>query len=146
MSFRPSVIIAACVLFVAGLTSAYAYTGEQYAKEAKVTLKGARAIAAKARAGKITDQELEKAKNIQLAGFYRQMKTINGRANALGSYEVYFGDYHKLFEAAEAYQKVTKEDIQRVANKYFGKDNRTVAIYTRKPGGAKPPEKGGKVE
>jgi zinc protease len=78
------------------------------------------------KASGITDQELEKAKNIQLAGFYRQMKTINGRANALGSYEVYFGDYHKLFEASAAYQNVTKEDVQRVAAKYFGENNRTV--------------------
>ena len=69
---------------------------------------------------------MEKAKNIQLAGFYRQMKTINGRANAIGSYEVYFGDYHKLFDAATAYQNVTKEDVQRVAEKYFGENNRTV--------------------
>jgi zinc protease len=30
----------------------------------------------------VSDQELEKAKNIQLADFYRQMKTINGKANA----------------------------------------------------------------
>jgi zinc protease len=74
----------------------------------------------------ITDHELEKAKNIQLATFYREMKTINGRANAIGSYEVYFGDYHKLFDAATAYQNVTKEDVQRVANKYFGENNRTV--------------------
>ena len=91
----------------------------------------------------ITDQELEKAKNIQLAGFYRQMKTINGRANALGSYEVYFGDYHRLFEAADAYQKVTKEDVQRVANKYFGENNRTVGtlIPDKTPPPARP--KGG---
>ena len=40
---------------------------------------------------------------------------------------MYFGDYHKLLpDAAAAYQKVTKEDIQRVANKYFGENNRTV--------------------
>ena len=53
-------IIAACVLLVTGATSVSAYTGEQYAKQAKVTLKEARAIAIKARPGRITDQELEK--------------------------------------------------------------------------------------
>ena len=53
-------IAAACALFVTGATDSYAYTGEQFAKEAKVTLKEARAIATKARPGKITDQELEK--------------------------------------------------------------------------------------
>jgi zinc protease len=75
----------------------------------------------------VTDQELEKAKNILLANFYRQMKTINGKANTIGSYEVFFGDYRKLFTAADEYQKVTKEDVKRVAQKYFGDKNRTVA-------------------
>ena len=45
---------------MAGVTNAYAYTGEEYAREAKVTLKEARAIATKARPGNITDQELQK--------------------------------------------------------------------------------------
>jgi zinc protease len=75
----------------------------------------------------ITDQELEKAKNILLANFYRQMKTINGKANAIGNYEVFFGDYRRLFTAAEDYAKVTKEDVRRVAQKYFTDKNRTVA-------------------
>ncbi len=75
----------------------------------------------------VTDQELQKAKNIALATFYRQMDTINGRANTLGTYEVFFGDYHKLFNAVENYNRVTKEDIQKVAQKYFIEKNRTVA-------------------
>ncbi|HEY0003643.1 MAG TPA: pitrilysin family protein [Pyrinomonadaceae bacterium] len=75
----------------------------------------------------VTDQEIEKAKNILLANFYRQMKTINGKANTLGSYEVFFGDYQKLFTAAEDFKKVTKDDVRRVAQKYFGEKNRTVA-------------------
>ncbi len=92
----------------------------------------------------ITDQELEKAKNIELAGFYREMKTINGRANAIGSYEVYFGDYHKLFDTATAYQSVTKADVQRVAAQYFGENNRTVAtLIPDKTPPAAAPKSGG---
>jgi zinc protease len=75
----------------------------------------------------ITDNDLEKAKNILLAGFYRGLKSGSTRANEIGSYEVYLGDYHKLFDTAAAYQRVTKEDIQRVARAYFGENNRTVA-------------------
>lgn len=78
----------------------------------------------------VTDQELEKAKNILLANFYRSLKTISGKANTLGTYEVFFGDYHKLFTAAEDYAKVTKADLQRVAQKYFTDKNRTVATLT----------------
>jgi predicted Zn-dependent peptidase len=75
----------------------------------------------------ITDQELEKAKNNRLAEFYREVRTINGRANTIGTYEVFMGDYNKLFDAAKSYSAVTKEDVQRVAKKYFGANNRTVA-------------------
>ena len=75
----------------------------------------------------ITDQEIEKAKNILLANFYRSIKTISGRANQIGTYEVFFGDYHKLFNATQDFSKVTKEDVRRIAQKYFADKNRTVA-------------------
>jgi zinc protease len=82
----------------------------------------------------VADKELEKARNIALATFYRQMSTINGRANTLGAYEVFFGDYHKLFTAVDSYKKVSKADVQRVAQKYFGEKNRTVAtLIPEKP-------------
>jgi zinc protease len=84
--------------------------------------------------GGVTDQEMEKAKNILLANFYRQVRTINNRANLLGSYEVYIGDYRKLFTAADDYRRVTREDVQRVAQKYFTDRNRTVAtLIPEKP-------------
>jgi len=41
-------------------SAAHAYSGEQLAKDAKFTLQEARAVALKARPGKITDQELER--------------------------------------------------------------------------------------
>ena len=75
----------------------------------------------------ISDQELEKAKNNRLVEFYKEMRTISGRANTIGTYEVFMGDYNKLFDAAKNYSAVTKEDVQRVSKKYFGANNRTVA-------------------
>ena len=81
----------------------------------------------KVKSAPISDKELEKAKNIRLVEFYKQMQTINGRANTIGTYEVFFGDYHRLFDAAKNYAAVNKEDVQRVAKKYFGANNRTVA-------------------
>jgi zinc protease len=89
----------------------------------------------------ITDQELEKAKNIRTAGFYRQMKTISGKSNVIGTYEVFLGDYHKLFQAAGEYAKVTKEDVQRVAQQYFTEKNRTVATLIPEAPAPKPQEK-----
>src|SRR6202140_4797288 len=81
----------------------------------------------KVKNGPINDQELEKAKNNRLVEFYREMRTISGRANTIGTYEVFMGDYNKLFDAAKNYSAVTKEDVQRAAKKYFGANNRTVA-------------------
>jgi zinc protease len=75
----------------------------------------------------ISDQELEKAKNGRLVEFYKEMRTISGRANTIGTYEVFMGDFNKLFDAAKNYSAVTKDDVQRVAKKYFGANNRTVA-------------------
>jgi predicted Zn-dependent peptidase len=81
----------------------------------------------KVKAESVTDEELEKAKNILLSGFYRNIKTISGRSNAIGTYEVFFGDYKKLFTAADDFAKVTRADVQRVAKQYFTANNRTVA-------------------
>ena len=76
----------------------------------------------------VDERDLQKAKNTAVADFYRSMKTINGKANVLGTYDVIFGDYHKLFKAVDAIGLVSREDVQRVAKKYFGARNRTVGI------------------
>ena len=60
--------------------------------------------------------------------FYSQVETIDGKSNTLGTYELFFGDYKKMFNAPENYNKVTIKDIKEVANKYFSKSNRTVGI------------------
>ncbi|WP_254561203.1 M16 family metallopeptidase [Dyadobacter diqingensis] len=74
----------------------------------------------------VTDTELQKVKNQKLMEFYRSMETINGKANSMGTYDVFFGDYRKMFDAPKLYEKVTIEDIKRVAAKYFTERNRTV--------------------
>ncbi|QSX29931.1 insulinase family protein [Shewanella cyperi] len=76
----------------------------------------------------VTQEELEKAKNIKLMDFYRTMETIDGKANTLGTYELFFGSFDKLFSAPDAYNKVTTADIQRVVQTYLKRANRTVAI------------------
>ncbi|MDJ1500625.1 pitrilysin family protein [Xanthocytophaga agilis] len=76
----------------------------------------------------ITEKELQKIKNQKLMEFYGQIETINGKSNNLGTYELFFGDYKKMFEAPAEYNKVTLDDIKRVANEYFKKSNRTVGV------------------
>jgi predicted Zn-dependent peptidase len=76
----------------------------------------------------ISDKELQKIKNQKLMEFYGQVETINGKSNNIGTYEVFFGDYRKMFDAPANYNKITVADVQRVAKKYLIKSNRTVGI------------------
>jgi predicted Zn-dependent peptidase len=76
----------------------------------------------------ISETELEKIKNQKLMEFYNQVETINGKSNNIGTYEVFFGDYRKMFDAPANYNKVTAADVQKVAIKYLIKSNRTVAV------------------
>ncbi len=76
----------------------------------------------------ITEKELQKIKNQKLIEFYNQIETINGKSNNIGAYELFFGDYKKMFQAPENFDKVTVEDVKSVANKYFTKSNRTVGV------------------
>ena len=76
----------------------------------------------------VTEDELAKVKNRKLVDFYRAMATINGKANTIGTYELFFGDYRRLFSAPDEYEKITTADIQRVAQTYLRKANRTVGV------------------
>lgn len=80
----------------------------------------------------VSEQELQKVKNRRKVDFYREMSTINGKANTIGTYEFYFDDYQKLFDAPEKYNQVTAADVQRVAKQYLRKANRTVGILDSK--------------
>ena len=84
----------------------------------------------------VTDAELRKAKNRLQTQFYRQLQTIAGRANAIGSYEVFRGGYDNLLNAGKTWEAVTAADIQRVANQYLKATNRTVGtLIPAKPKG-----------
>jgi predicted Zn-dependent peptidase len=79
----------------------------------------------------IAEEELEKVKNRKLVDFYHSMETIDGKANTIGTYELFFGDYRQLFSAPDKYRKVTAQDIRTIAAKYLKASNRTVGILKR---------------
>ncbi|MGZ3461031.1 MAG: M16 family metallopeptidase [Archangium sp.] len=83
----------------------------------------------------VTDAELSKAKNILVADFWRNLETNSGRAQALGTYEVFHGDWRKLFSAPERYEAVTREQVQKVAAKVFSRNNRTVGVLVPESAG-----------
>ena len=72
--------------------------------------------------------ELDKARNLKLGAFWRSMATINGKANTLGRYEVFHGDYHKAFDAPAAYAAVSAAQVQALAKQILRVQNRTTGI------------------
>jgi zinc protease len=78
----------------------------------------------------VSDAELARAKNQFAAGFWKQLATINGKASLLGQYEVFEGDFQKLFDAPAQYEKVTREDMLKAAALVLQKRRRTVGILT----------------
>jgi predicted Zn-dependent peptidase len=81
----------------------------------------------KLRTSEIPADELRKAKNQLLTNFYREMKTISGRANQLGTAEIFLGGYEKMYETPSRYESVTAADVMRVAKMYLGPNQRTIA-------------------
>jgi zinc protease len=73
-----------------------------------------------------TAAELSKARNLALAGFWRGLQTISGKAQSLGTYEVFHGDYKKLFDAPGELESITAEDVKAAATKVMTRDNRTL--------------------
>jgi zinc protease len=77
------------------------------------------------RTGPVSGPELQKAKNQLLTRLYRQMETIAGKADLIGEYEIYYGDYHRLFTFEQEIAKVTAADIQSAARQLLAAENRT---------------------
>ncbi len=76
----------------------------------------------------VTDAELARAKNMTAAGFWKKLATIDGKAQLLGEYEVFHGDWQKLFDAPAQFDKVTGAEVQAVARDVLDKRRRTVGI------------------
>ena len=85
----------------------------------------------------VSAEELEKIKNQIQTGFLRQLNSNTKLAYWLSYGQSLFGDWRYLVQRLEAYEKITPEDIRRVAEKYFVARNRTVATLVRPPGGEK---------
>jgi zinc protease len=76
----------------------------------------------------VTDVELEKARNLRLASFWRSLQTINGKASALGNFEVFTGDYENLFAIPERVSETTAAELQAAAAAVFRRGNMTTGI------------------
>ncbi len=78
----------------------------------------------------VTGAELQKAKSIVLADFWRSLATIEGKAAALGRYAVFTGNYENLFSAPEEISAATAEQLQAVASTVFRRGNMTIGVLS----------------
>lgn len=83
----------------------------------------------------VSDAELAKAKRMLLTSFYRSMATISGRAEVLGHYLLYRGDWRKAFDVDAIYAGITADEVREVAARYLHPSNRTVVTLIPEGGG-----------
>lgn len=84
----------------------------------------------------VTDTELTKARNQLKAGKVFERYSTSSLAQSIGYAEVVMGDWRLYEREVAEFDKVTKDDLRRVARQYFTKENAT--IITFQPKGANP--------
>lgn len=77
----------------------------------------------------ISERELQRVSNQVENDFASSNAKVIGIAESLANYEMYYGDANLINTELERYRKVTREDIRRVANKYFAKNSRVVLYW-----------------
>ena len=76
----------------------------------------------------IAEWELQKAKNTTRRNFINGLQSSLNRAVTMGQYTVYYNEPNLINMRLDKVAAATKEDVQRVANKYLIDTNRTVVI------------------
>jgi zinc protease len=74
----------------------------------------------------LTDTEIQKAKNNLTTHFFRELATNNGRAHALGTYEMMLGHWRKGLELPGRYAALSPDFIRTVAARYLAPSQRSV--------------------
>ena len=80
----------------------------------------------------ISEDEFQKLRNQVEKDFISSNTTMAQIAESLANYYLYFGDSNLINTQIDQYQAVTRQDIQRVAQRYFTPANRVEMIYLPK--------------
>jgi len=86
----------------------------------------------KVKASGVTDEEYTKLMNQTESDFIQQNQKVLGVAENLATYYTYQGNANLINTELSQYTKVTKDDLKRVANKYFTQNNRLIVYYLPK--------------
>ncbi len=76
----------------------------------------------------VTDAELQRFRTRAKADLLRQARSNLDLAAQLGMYHTWYGDWREFFRDLDRIEKVTKDDIMRVATKTLTPTNRTVGM------------------
>lgn len=87
----------------------------------------------KVKEGDLTQRELDRAITNAKADLVRSLNSNLGLAMNLARTHGQTGDWRNVFNDIDALEQVTLEDLQRVANSYMVKNNRTVGKIINKP-------------
>lgn len=77
---------------------------------------------------KVTEAELQKAKNLLLKMNVNRLRKVNGRAQSLAYYELMLKDPELLTSLQDKYAAVTSDQIMEVAKKYLNPSRGALAI------------------
>ncbi len=80
---------------------------------------------------KVDETTLQRVKTKVRASVIRRLASNSGLASQLTFYHVNYGDWKMLFKAIDVIDKVTAEDVQRVAAKYLVDETKTVAYHVK---------------
>jgi predicted Zn-dependent peptidase len=81
----------------------------------------------------ISERDFQKLQNIIENDLVSKNSSIEGIAQNLAEANLFYGDTDYINRELEVYRKVSRDDIQRVANKYLTLDGRVVLYYLPKP-------------
>jgi predicted Zn-dependent peptidase len=80
----------------------------------------------------VSERELTKIKNQLKASRIYRLKSNSGIASELVYNQTVANDWRYMEKHIEVIEKITPQDIMRVAREYFREENRTVAELVRK--------------
>jgi len=81
----------------------------------------------------ITEAELERARNLATVGLWKRLAAIDGKAQLLGEYEVFHGDWSLLFDAPARIADVSADQVRAVAAEILDERRRTLGVLVPAP-------------
>ncbi len=76
----------------------------------------------------ISEEELRTSKTRLETRFWRDLRSVAGKCEALGHFHTTLGDYRRLFGVSEQLLSITATEMQAVAKRYLQPHRRTIVI------------------